>query len=109
MYGVLAEEDGSTPGYEPSLSDEQQLELYRLLVQTRMFDAQAISLHRQGRIGIYGSSEGEEALAVAAAMTLSTQDWLFPDYRVPGALFQRGVRMQEFLAQLFGTSEDLSN
>ena len=108
MYGVLADDDGSTPGYTPPLGDERLVEMYRLIVQTRLFDAQVISLHRQGRVGIYGSSEGEEALAVAAAAALSEGDWLFPDYRVPGALFQRGVRMREFLAQLFGTSEDLS-
>jgi pyruvate dehydrogenase E1 component alpha subunit/2-oxoisovalerate dehydrogenase E1 component alpha subunit len=67
-----------------------------------------IALHRQGRLGIYGSSEGEEAIAVAAAMALQAPDWIFPDYRVPGAQFVRGVPMREFLAQLFGTGEDLS-
>ena len=46
MYGVLADDDGSTPSYTPALGDEQLVEMYRLMVQTRMFDAQVISLHR---------------------------------------------------------------
>jgi len=65
------------------------------MVQTRLFDAEMTRLHRQGRVSIYSSSEGEEAIAVAAAMTLSDADWLFPDYRVTGALFERGVPMEE--------------
>lgn len=69
--------------------------MYRRMVQTRLFDAEVIRMHRQGRVSIYSSSEGEEALAVAAAMTLSEEDWLFPDYRVAGALFERGVPMEK--------------
>jgi pyruvate dehydrogenase E1 component alpha subunit len=108
LYRVLAEDNASTPGYDPPLDDEQLLDAYRLMVQTRSFEAEVIRLHRQGRVSIYSSSEGEEALAIAAAMTLSEEDWLFPDYRVAGALFQRGVPMVEFLAQLFGTGRDVS-
>lgn len=108
LYRVLAADDASTPGYDPPLDDERLLAIYRLMVQTRSFEKEVIRLHRQGRVSIYSSSEGEEALAIAAAMTLSEEDWLFPDYRVAGALFQRGVPMEEFLAQLFGTGRDLS-
>ena len=108
MYGVLAEDESCTPDYDPPFNDEELVQMYRMMVRTRLFDHQAISLHRQGRIHIYGSSEGEEGLAVASTMALLPEDWLFPDYRVSGALFQRGVTMRELLAQLFGTAEDLS-
>ncbi len=107
MFRVLADDDRSTPGHKLKLTKDELVGLYRMMVQTRVFDARVIALHRQGRVGIYGSSEGEEAIAVAAAMALEASDWLFPDYRVPGAQFQRGVPMREFLAQLFGTGEDL--
>ena len=108
LVRVLSDDDTSPSSYHPSLDDESLLALYRRMVQTRLFDAEMIRLHRQGRVSIYSSSEGEEALAVAAAMTLSEEDWLFPDYRVSGALFERGVPIEELLAQLFGTSKDLS-
>ena len=108
LIRALADDDTTPPGYHPSLHDEGLLAMYRVMLQTRLFDTEVIRLHRQGRVSIYSSSEGEEALAVAAASTLSQSDWLFPDYRVSGALFQRGVPMTEFLAQIFGTSKDLS-
>ena len=108
LVRVLSDDDTSPSPYHPSLDDESLLALYRQMVQTRLFDAEMIRLHRQGRVSIYSSSEGEEAIAVAAAMTLSEEDWLFPDYRVSGALFERGVPIEELLAQLFGTSKDLS-
>ena len=107
MFHVLSEDDLSTPNHKLKLTKAELVGLYRMMVQTRLFDARVIALHRQGRVGIYGSSEGEEGIAVAAAMALEASDWLFPDYRVPGAQFQRGVPMREFLAQLFGTAEDL--
>ena len=82
------------------------LKIYRTLVQTRLFEARVIALHRQGRISIYATSEGEEAIAVAGAAALRDTDWLFPDYRSTGALFARGVSMRDYLSQLFGTRGD---
>src|SRR5262245_11350630 len=82
------------------------LKIYRTLVQTRLFEARVIALHRQGRISIYATSEGEEAIAVAGASALLDTDWLFPDYRSTGALFARGISMRDYLSQLLGTRGD---
>jgi TPP-dependent pyruvate/acetoin dehydrogenase alpha subunit len=71
-----------------------------------LFEARVIALHRQGRISIYATSEGEEAIAVAGAAALLDTDWLFPDYRSTGALFARGVSMRDYLSQLLGTRGD---
>ena len=90
------------------LSDMSPAEIYRTLVQTRLFEARVIALHRQGRISIYATSEGEEAIAVASASAMGDADWLFPDYRSAGALFARGVSMSAYLSQLLGTACDSS-
>jgi pyruvate dehydrogenase E1 component alpha subunit len=82
--------------------------LYRTTLQTRLFETRVVALHRQGKISIYASSEGEEAGAVACASALDDGDWLFPDYRSTGALFARGVPMGAFLSQLIGTGADSS-
>ena len=82
------------------------IKIYCTLVQTRLFEARVIALHRQGRISIYATSEGEEAIAVAGASALLDTDWLFPDYRSTGALFARGVSMRDYLFQLLGTRGD---
>ncbi len=84
------------------------LRIYRTVVQTRLFEARVIALHRHGKISIYASSEGEEAGAVACASALADGDCLFPDYRSTGALFARGVPMGAFLSQLMGTGNDSS-
>src|SRR5438874_636368 len=84
------------------------LKMYRTLVQTRIFEAKAVALHRQGKLSIYATSEGEEAIAVAATSAMAPQDWLFADYRSTGALFARGLSMSAFLSQLLGTAMDSS-
>jgi TPP-dependent pyruvate/acetoin dehydrogenase alpha subunit len=91
-----------------SPSAEVLLNIYRTLVQTRLFDARIVGLHRQGKISVYATSEGEEAIAVAATFAVKPTDWLFPDYRCPGALFARGVSMSTLLSQLLGTASDSS-
>jgi TPP-dependent pyruvate/acetoin dehydrogenase alpha subunit len=83
-------------------------QIYRTLVQTRLFEMRIVALHRQGRISIYATSEGEEAIAVASAAAMQQADWLFPDYRSTGALFARGVSMKAYLSQLLGTGCDSS-
>lgn len=84
------------------------LTIYRTMVATRLFEARVVALHRQGRVSVYATSEGEEAIGGSAASALAASDWLFPDYRSAAALFARGVSPAEYLAQVIGTSEDSS-
>ena len=44
-----------------NLSEGQLTRMYELMLLTRIFDAQAVNLQRQGRIGFYVPCEGEEA------------------------------------------------
>src|SRR2546422_947971 len=53
-----------------AVSSEVLLRIYRTVVQTRLFEARVIALHRHGKISIYASSEGEEAVAVACTSAL---------------------------------------
>ena len=45
----------------PDLSDEQLQELMRRMVYTRILDQRSISLNRQGRLGFYAPTAGQEA------------------------------------------------
>jgi pyruvate dehydrogenase E1 component alpha subunit len=78
------------------------------MLMTRLFETRVIGLQRQGKISVYATSEGEEAIGAAAASALGPEDWLFPDYRCAGSLFARGVTTDEYLAQLLGTGADSS-
>jgi pyruvate dehydrogenase E1 component alpha subunit len=101
----LAEITESAYGRE-ELSEEQLREFYGLMVLTRTFDAQAVNLQRQGRIGFFVPCEGEEAAEIGSIMALSPEDWILPDYRASGTMIGRGMPLESMLAQLMANSED---
>jgi pyruvate dehydrogenase E1 component alpha subunit len=105
----IVAEDGSVVG-DPSavaLSDAEVLRLYRWMVLNRALDERMITLQRQGRIGFYIGSIGEEAAVFGAVAAMEEQDWLFPCYREHGAALLRGMPLVTFLCDLFGNAGDL--
>ncbi|MCI4371321.1 MAG: pyruvate dehydrogenase (acetyl-transferring) E1 component subunit alpha, partial [Thermoplasmata archaeon] len=65
-----------------------------------------LSLQRQGRIGFYVPSTGEEACQVGSAMALDKRDWVFPAYREPGCALWRGFSLETLIAQAYGNAKD---
>ncbi len=65
-----------------------------------------LSLQRQGRIGFYVPSTGEEACQVGSAMALEKRDWVFPAYREPGCALWRGFAVETLIAQAYGNAMD---
>ena len=94
---------GEVRGHDVNLSLDQLRALYRLMAVGRRADRQAISLTRQGALGVYASSRGQEASQVGSVAALADQDWLFPTYRDSVAAFARGVDMVEVLALFAGS------
>jgi len=90
------------------LPESRLREMYELMLLTRLFDAQAVSLQRQGRIGFYVPSEGEEAAEVGSILAMGPDDWIFPDYRASGVMIGRGMSLDLLLAQLMANSSDSS-
>jgi pyruvate dehydrogenase E1 component subunit alpha len=70
-----------------------------------MVDERMLRLQRQGRLGFYMTSTGEEATHLAV-YPLRPSDWVFPSYREPGAAFFRGYTLREFICQLYGNRDD---
>lgn len=100
-------DDGSTdPRLDPKLSEEVAVQLYRGMCLQRILDNRMLALQRQGRIGFYGPSLGQEAAIVASAMAMDPEDWIVPQYREPGAALVRGMPLKELLCQLIGNAED---
>lgn len=81
----------------PDLTDEQLQELMTRMVYTRILDQRCISLNRQGRLGFYAPTAGQEASQVASHFALEANDFLLPAYRDVPQLFWHGVP----LSQLF--------
>jgi pyruvate dehydrogenase E1 component alpha subunit len=104
----LLNEDGSVrKGVDaPEVPAEDAKRLYRGLLQVRIVDDRMMKLQRQGRLGFYMLSLGEEATHFGAAYPLRPTDWVFPSYREPGVAFWRGYSILDFTNQLFGNAED---
>ncbi len=91
---------------EPKLSADALKKAYRELLLVRLLDTRMLSLQRQGRIGFYVPSIGEEACQVGSAMALEAKDWVFPAYREPGCALWRGIPLKLMVAQAYGNSLD---
>src|SRR5260221_11797192 len=88
-------EDGSlAPEFDPHLSEEEVVALYRFMVETRYLDERLTALQRQGRIGFHVGALGGEAAILGAAFATRKQDWRFPCYREFGAALLRGLDFQ---------------
>ncbi len=99
--------DGSTVAQvDPHVEPRELLALHRLMLLNRVLDERMVTLQRQGRIGFYIGSIGEEAAILGAAYVLRRNDWIFPAYREHGAALLRGMPLQSFLYNLFGRVED---
>ncbi|OGS49074.1 MAG: pyruvate dehydrogenase (acetyl-transferring) E1 component subunit alpha [Euryarchaeota archaeon RBG_16_68_13] len=100
-------EDGSTdPKLDPRLPEAEAVRLYRFMLMERILDERMLSLQRQGRIGFYGPSVGQEAAIVAPALALEKDDWIFPQYREPGAALVRGMPLVDLVNQFRGDAAD---
>src|SRR5437870_4515593 len=87
---VLDDDGNILPGVErPAIPGADLQRIYKTMVLTRMLDERMLRLQRQGRLGFYMTSTGEEATHMAV-YALRPSDWIFPSYREPGAAFFRG-------------------
>jgi pyruvate dehydrogenase E1 component alpha subunit len=102
---VVDEKGNADKKLEPKLSSQQLRDLYKWMVLERTFDATALSLQREGRIGTYAQSFGEEAVHVGSVFATSPEDFVFPDYREHIAFLMRGVSVKNLFMH-WGGSED---
>jgi len=103
---VLDDEGNLVAGAQAPVIPEAELRaLYRTMLLVRLIDERMLRLQRQGRLGFYMTSTGEEATHMAVA-ALRSGDWIFPSYREPGAAFLRGYTLKEYICQLYGNVED---
>lgn len=86
------------------LSDEQLLGLFRQMLLLRTIDTKMLLLQRQGRVAFYGPVSGQEASIVGSVAALRLEDWIFSALREGPACLLRGMPMDIFLAENFGTS-----
>ncbi|MFZ3588115.1 pyruvate dehydrogenase (acetyl-transferring) E1 component subunit alpha [Bacillus sp. DJP31] len=82
----------------PDLTDAQLKELMSRMVYTRILDQRSISLNRQGRLGFYAPTAGQEASQIASQYALEKEDFILPGYRdVPQMIWHGLPLYQAFL------------
>jgi pyruvate dehydrogenase E1 component alpha subunit len=92
------------PDYPLELSAEELRGLYRDLVLVRRIDTEAISLQRQGELGIWASLLGQEAAQIGSGRALHPDDMVFPTYREHGVAWCRGIDPVKLLELYRGVS-----
>jgi pyruvate dehydrogenase E1 component alpha subunit len=106
LHRVLDDDGKVLPGATvPAISDATLLKIFDTMLLVRIMDDRMMRLQRQGRLGFYMKSIGEEASHFAVA-ALQDGDWIYPSYREPGAWFWRGYTIEQFINQLFGNEAD---
>ncbi len=89
----------------PAIPEADLVRLYDTMMLTRIMDDRMMRLQRQGRLGFYMKSIGEEATHFAV-YPLRASDWVLPSYREQGAWFWRGYTPEQFINQLYGNERD---
>ncbi|MCL2779764.1 MAG: thiamine pyrophosphate-dependent enzyme [Polyangiaceae bacterium] len=107
LFTVLREDGSVDPERDPKIPNTILLEAYRHMRRLRRLDERMILLQRQGRIGFYGPSTGQEAVPIAAGLVARESDWVFPAFREHSIMLVRGFPLRTFLAQVFGNAGDV--
>ena len=96
MYQIL-DQDGKliNDNYMLDLTDEQLVELMELMVWERTLDQRSTALNRQGRLGFYAPTAGQEASQMASHYAITKEDYLLPGYRDVPQLIQHGLSLRD--------------
>jgi pyruvate dehydrogenase E1 component alpha subunit len=102
-YRILDADGRLVDGARPGLDLERTVEGLRWMMLSRVFDARATALQRQGRFGTFSPVKGQEASVVGTSMTLDpATDWIAPSYRELPALVRHGQPLERIVAGSMG-------
>jgi len=94
---ILAPDGTVDEALMPPLPEGDVRRIYELMVLARTFDQRAVSLQREGRLGTYPPSLGQEAAQIGSAFALQSGDWLFPSFRELGVQLTIGYPIHQIL------------
>jgi pyruvate dehydrogenase E1 component alpha subunit len=102
MLRIMDENGNVNATLDPHMDKELLMHAYENMVLTRVADDKAVKLQRQGRLGAYPPSKGQEASMLGPAMALEEDDWLVWSFREMGALLWRGVPLDTVFLHWMG-------
>jgi 2-oxoisovalerate dehydrogenase E1 component alpha subunit len=97
-------------GESVGLSDEQLIEMYRLVALTRALDERMWVLNRAGRIPFVISGQGHEGAQVAITWPMRKgHDWIAPFYRSIATCLTFGMSPRDIMTAQYATARDPSS
>lgn len=93
------------PNMMPDLTDEQLVDLFKQMVWSRILDDRTTKLNRQGRLGFFAPTAGEEASQMGSNFAMTDDDFLLAGYRDVPELVKHGLP----LAKAFMWSKGMVN
>ena len=90
---------------DPQLKKSEAVELYRHMLWARRTDERMLKLQRQGRIGTFGPSTGQEAAHCGCGFVMAERDWFAGAFREHGLRLMRGESLQRQLLYYNGYEE----
>jgi len=94
---------GAVKRASASLSHDQKVDIYRMMVLIRRFEETVIDLFREGVLpGFLHVAIGQEAIAAGSGMALDDGDYIGSTHRAHGHVLARGSDPQRLLAEMLG-------
>ncbi|PJN88886.1 thiamine pyrophosphate-dependent dehydrogenase E1 component subunit alpha [Bacillus sp. mrc49] len=92
---------------QAGLSDEDVLEMFKVMLLARRIDERMWLLNRSGKIPFVVSCQGQEASQVGAAFALNREkDYVLPYYRDLGVVLAFGMTARDLMLSSFAKAED---
>ncbi|HEY1764362.1 MAG TPA: pyruvate dehydrogenase (acetyl-transferring) E1 component subunit alpha [Opitutaceae bacterium] len=93
----------------PSLSTDQKVALYRLMVRIRRFEERSLRAYQSKKIGGFLHLYiGQEAVAVGCCSLMGKDDHVITAYRDHGHALAVGMEMNPLMAELYGKATGCS-
>ncbi|HWB20969.1 MAG TPA: pyruvate dehydrogenase (acetyl-transferring) E1 component subunit alpha [Phycisphaerales bacterium] len=83
--------------HDPNLPPAELKRVHRAMVLTRKLDQRMLNMQRQGEMGTFAPSIGQEATQIGQVYWLKKSDWFAPSYRSFGAQLWRGWPIEQLL------------
>ena len=108
LSSILNQDGSCAEEFLDLVTDEDLTVILRTITLNRVMDRRLMTLQRQGRLGFYMTSTGEEALIIGSAYALQENDPIFLTYREMGVLLWRRVPLDAIMNQLLGNAQDIT-
>lgn len=83
------------PELMPDLSNDQLVELFKQMVWARVLNDRSTKLNRQGRLGFFAPTAGEEASQIGSNFAMEKDDFILPGYRDVPQLVLHGLPLSK--------------